>query len=104
MTGNLMLPLGAAATLLLIAARRPFEGRRRKKPVEVCLEAGRGEISAGGLEEALGWGARVTQLVITPTNDPERERVKVGLSSRQPAQVMERLARIEGVTQVRRTG
>lgn len=77
---------------------------RRRKPLEVCMEAGRGAISADGLEAALGWKAHVTQLVITPTNDPDRERVKIGLSSRKPTEVMERLSRIEGVTGVRRTG
>ena len=103
MAGNtdLMPPLSAAAATLMAAFRRDA---RRRRPLEVCMEAGRGAISADGLEAALGWRAHVTQLVITPTNDPDRERVKVGLSSRKPGEVVERLSRIEGVTGVRRTG
>jgi putative Mg2+ transporter-C (MgtC) family protein len=99
---------GTAIILIILVGLKPIEDhyRRSRRPVEITMSADKGAISLGALEQALGWKAdRITRLVISPTDDAERERVSIGLGrlpARYADQVVSELKQIPGAADVQR--
>ena len=109
--GGLYLASTAATIIILIilAGIKPLEERYRHATpgVEVQLQAPRGVMSVGLLEQALGWrAARVRQLVVRSGDAGEPDDVTVILGKATPreiAEMIQSLGRLPSVSNVRQT-
>ena len=101
---------GTGIILVILVGLKPIEERfrRSRQSVEFNLVSARGTMSVGALEKALGGrAARITRLIVSPGEAPDRELVNLGLSrlpAREVEAVLAALAKMPGVTEVRRAG
>jgi putative Mg2+ transporter-C (MgtC) family protein len=93
--------------LIILAGIKPLEDRYigARQTVELHLQAQRGAMSVGLLEQALGWrAARVKQLVVQSSETPDRDDVVITLGKVSPkdtADMIQALAKLESVSDVR---
>jgi putative Mg2+ transporter-C (MgtC) family protein len=101
---------GTVIILVILVGLKPIEDRFRRSrlSVEFNLVSERGTMSVGALEKALGGrAARITQLIVKPGDAPDQDLVNLGLSrlpAREVEAVLAALAKMPGVTEVRRAG
>jgi len=91
----------AAATLIILvilAGLKPLEERylKRRHPAELHLQASRGIMSFGLLEQALGWRASsVKQLLVRSSETTEQDEVVITLDKLSPKDVDEVIGCLE---------
>ncbi|HEY1560110.1 MAG TPA: MgtC/SapB family protein [Caulobacteraceae bacterium] len=97
---------GTAIILVILAGLKPIEERLKPRhhSAEISLSAPRGVMSVGLLEETLGRHARnVTQLIVKPSDDAERDLVSITLGRAPPRAVDDAVAALSkapGLTEV----
>ena len=107
--GGLYVAAGAATViiLLILAGIKPLEERFRqgRQAVELHLQARRGAMSVGVLQQALGWrAAHVKQLFVQASEVAEMDDVTVtfgAMPSKDVAEIIRGLAKLPDVTEVR---
>jgi putative Mg2+ transporter-C (MgtC) family protein len=107
--GGLYVAAAAATVIILIilAGIKPLEERYRnsRQTVELRLQAQRGVMSVGLLEQALGWrAARVRQLIVHSSEMADLDEVVVTLgkvSPRDVADMIQSLGKLPSVFEVR---
>lgn len=106
--GGLYLAAGAATVIILVilAGIKPLEERFRsaRQAVEIHLQARRGSMSVGLLQQALGWRAsRVKQLIVRPGDTPDVDDVVIALdrlSSKDAKEITASLSKLPSVLTV----
>ena len=106
--GGLYLAACAATVIILVilAGIKPLEERFRsgRQAVELHLQAERGTMSVGLLQQALGWRAtRVKQLIVRPGERPEVDEVVISLgqlSSKDAEEIVCSLSKLPSVLAV----
>jgi putative Mg2+ transporter-C (MgtC) family protein len=109
--GGLYVAATAATVIILIilAGIKPLEERYRngRQAVELHLQAQRGVMSVGLLQQALGWrAAHVKQLFVQSSDAADLDEVTVTfgkMSSKDVADIVQSLARLPSVSDVRQT-
>ncbi|MBS0332589.1 MAG: MgtC/SapB family protein [Proteobacteria bacterium] len=97
---------GVVIILVILAGLKPIEDRLAPKrgSAEIALTAPRGQMSVGLLETALGRHApNVTQLVVRPADEPDRDAVSIVLGKVAPRvadEAVAALARTPGLSEV----
>jgi putative Mg2+ transporter-C (MgtC) family protein len=96
--------------LIILAVLKPLEERYRnsRQGVEIHLQADRGAVSIGALQQALGWRSpRVKQLVVRSSEAADLDDVTVVVDKGSPkdiADMIEILAKLPSVSNVREGG
>jgi len=103
--GGLYLAAIAATVLILfiLAGIKPLEERFRsgRQAVVIQLQAERGSMSVGLLQQALGWRAsRVRQLIVQPGETPDVDEVTISLGQHAPKDVDEMVASLSKLPSV----
>lgn len=107
--GGLYLAAGAATIIILVilAGIKPLEERFRSthQVIELHLQAQRGAMSVGLLQQALGWRAsRVKQLIVSPGETAQVDEVVISLdrlSSKDAGEIVASLSKLPSVLAVR---
>ncbi len=86
---------GTAIILIILAGLKPIEARLspRRHSAEIALQAPRGAMSVGLLEQTLGrHAANVTQLIVKPSEAADRDDVNITLGRMAPSAADEAVA------------
>ncbi len=98
--GGLYVAAAAATVIILVilAGIKPLEERylKRRHPTELHLQASRGIMSVGLLEQALGWRAsRIRQLVVRSSETPDQDEVVITLGRLSPKDIADMISGLE---------